>query len=274
VNNAAVAEPTDPANVMVTTKGRWLIDIRQHTVFDHKRTATFCVNFLNKHQEPEMKHVLDWNPRFDERSKRYAAKKKSARRADRVYKRWTPPSIVLDQGKEGACVGFGATAAIMSSPGSHVLKNPTQFASGLYKFAKFIDQWEGERYVGTSVLAGLKSLQRLGFIKEYRWCFKTADVIDALLTTGPVVVGIPWYESMYETKANGLVEVGGAEVGGHCLLLYGYNPAKVLRGDGVQEVVYWRNSWGPDYGVNGTGYVPLKTLDALLRRAEAAVPIF
>ena len=217
---------------------------------------------------------LDWSPRFDERSKRYAARKRSAKRAERVYTRWTPPSIVLDQGQEGACVGFGATAAIMSSPNRQVLKNPNQFANGLYKFAKFIDQWEGERYDGTSVLAGVKSLQRLGLIKEYRWCFKTADVVDALLTTGPVIIGIPWYESMYETKKNGLVEVSGNQVGGHCILLYGYHPAKSLAGDGVQEVVFWRNSWGPSYGINGTGYVPLKTLNSLLAKAEAAVPIF
>lgn len=221
-----------------------------------------------------MKHVLDWNPRFDERSKRYAARKRSSRSAKRVYTRWTPPSIVLDQGEEGACVGFGTTAAIMSAPGRQTLKDPQQFANGLYKFAKYIDQWEGQRYVGTSVLAGMKSLQRLGFIKEYRWCFKTADVIDALLTTGPVVIGIPWYESMYETKTNGLVEISGKQVGGHCLLLYGYHPAKAIRGDGIQEVVYWRNSWGPGYGINGTGYVPLKQLDLLLKQAEAAVPIF
>jgi hypothetical protein len=79
----------------------------------------------------------------------------------------------------------------MSSPNRQVLKNPNQFANGLYKFAKFIDHWEGERYVGTSVLAGVKSLQRLGLS-----------------------------------------------------------------------------------GINGTGYVPIKTLNSLLTKAEAAVPIF
>lgn len=152
----------------------------------------------------------------------------------------------------------------------------------IYRQAQQIDEWPGESYEGTSVLAGAKVVQASGFIGEYRWAFSVDDIIDTLCADardggGPVVIGIPWLDGMYETRPSGLVDVHGDVVGGHCLTVIGYHPNMLIRGErGKWEVVKWRNSWGPTYGKRGTGYVRVDDLEALLDSrfgAEACVPL-
>jgi hypothetical protein len=143
----------------------------------------------------------------------------------------------------------------------------------IYRAAQRIDEWEGEQYSGTSVLAGAKVVTASGYIGGYRWCFGIADVRDAVVRIGPVVIGIPWYEEMYETRASGLVKVGGGLVGGHCITLTGYNPSMDIDGK-VREVFRWRNSWGPTYGIKGSGFIEGFRLAALLDDGgEACVPM-
>lgn len=135
----------------------------------------------------------------------------------------------------------------------------------------------GNSYSGTSVLAGAKIVQSRGYIGEYRWCFGVEDVRDAVISEGPVVIGIPWHEGMYGTRESGLVEVSGGLVGGHCLLITGYHPSMRLRGEDYNErfkVFRWRNSWGPDYGVRGNGFIRYEDLRDLLKGwGEACVPM-
>lgn len=196
---------------------------------------------------------------------------------DRKIRMWRQ-GTVLDQGSEGACVGFGWTAELLAKPFSP-LSQPTQakgnqYALGVYKEAQKIDEWEGEQYSGTSVLAGAKILQQRGVIGSYRWCFGIEDVRDAVLTTGPVVIGIPWYSEMYTTRDSGLVKVGGELVGGHCITLTGYHTAMIIEGK-IRSVFRWRNSWGTEYGVKGSGFIEYNDLAALLKGTggEACVPL-
>jgi hypothetical protein len=217
---------------------------------------------------------LDYVPRFDEQSRLFAVGELVSSTV-RTYRYWYPPRQILDQGMEGACVGFAWTNAVMTAPSLMRARKPNSQARGTYNFAKFIDEWEGEHYEGTSVLAGAKVLHSLGFISEYRWAFSIEQVLDALINIGPVVIGIPWYEGMYDTAGGGLVNVSGELVGGHAICLYGYHPRREFYQNGTHEVVYWRNSWGGSYGINGTGYIKVTDLAALLAdQAEACVPIF
>lgn len=195
-----------------------------------------------------------------------------------VAKRWRT-GAVLDQGREGSCVGHGWAAELIGSPRPHKVDSATghRYAVDIYRKAQLIDEWEGENYDGTSVLAGAKVVRERGYIDQYRWAFNIDDVKDAVITQGPVVIGIPWYEDMYETKESGLVEVGGPIVGGHCLTIVGYHPGMRIAGEGWNErhkVFRWRNSWGPDYGLNGDGLIRYEDLRDLLQdNGEACVPV-
>lgn len=236
---------------------------------------------------PERK--LDWrNPRPDLRNTQFPIRSLLQVAADRSRaKAWAGPYVRLDQGREGACVGFGWTTELMSTPvrvrppGYSVSSSGTeaanQFASGIYHAAQAIDEWPGEDYDGTSVLAGAKIVRSRGFIEGYRWAFSIDDVVDSVILNGPVVIGVPWFESMYYTDDRGLVEVSGDLVGGHCLTLTGYYPT--YPGTNGKPVLRWRNSWGTSYGVDGDGFIRLSDLDALLTgtpetgEGEACVPV-
>jgi len=220
---------------------------------------------------------LDWASQHDPKSKKYSMRSLLKQKSIEIKPVMWEEGIVLDQGSEGACVGFAWTGELLSEPEAPVEQPSFSYANDLarsfYKQAQTVDQWSGENYEGTSVLAGAKTMKSLGFIGEYRWCFGLQDIRDALIAEGPVVIGIPWYEGMYETAQNGLVELKGKPVGGHALLLTGYHPKKRF-GKQSHEVFRWRNSWGSDYGINGSGWIKAKDLEKLLKEnAEACVPM-
>ncbi len=177
---------------------------------------------------------------------------------------WRCP-VVLDQGREGQCVGFGIAAEAAARPVS--VPNVTdEVASRIYRRARQLDEWDGENYDGTSVLAGMKAAQEAGWYGEYRWCFGLADLRDAVSYKGPAVLGINWYQSMYQTDALGVIRVEGERVGGHCILC---NAVDVKR-----RTFTLHNSWGPTYGVNGAGKISFDDMERLLHeQGEAVVPI-
>lgn len=222
--------------------------------------------------------TLDWGPRFDPRSLDYPIRAALPTAVEDRPKQWRPPKFVLDQGREGACVGFGWTHELVGSPRPDPYvgqEKATGYARAIYRRAQKIDQWEGEDYEGTSVLAGAKAVRSEGLIHTFRWAFSIEDVRDTVIEYGPVVVGVPWYEGMYQTRPSGLVEVSGRLVGGHCLVVYGYHPGMRIAGEDWHaryRVFRWRNSWGPGYGKGGNGLIRYEDLRSLLFRGEACVP--
>lgn len=223
------------------------------------------------------KRVFDWKPVFDSRSKDYAMRSLFFNRKIEEVPTFWEEGIVLDQGSEGACVGFAWTGELLAEPQSPQEQPSFDYANSLaisfYRQAQLVDQWPGEDYEGTSVLAGARIMKQKGFIGEYRWCFNIHDVKNALLTEGPVVIGIPWFSGMYDTDPNGVVRISGDLVGGHALVLTGYHPSLTI-GNTTEKYFRWRNSWGPDYGNNGSGWIRFKDLEKLLRsNAEACVPM-
>jgi hypothetical protein len=186
---------------------------------------------------------------------------------------------VLDQGREGACVGFGWTGELLASPRPHVVapEKGNEYARDYYYRCKEVDEWEGVDYEGTSVLAGAKVAKELGYIQEYRWALGIDDLRAAVIQKGPAVIGIPWYEGMYNTRPSGLVEVSGDMVGGHCILITGYHPSMRIPGEDWHarfEVFRWRNSWGFDYGKAGNGLIRMEDLrDLLGGMGEACIPV-
>ena len=221
--------------------------------------------------------IFNWKPTFDERSKDFPIRAVIKERPKRRTKKWRN-GVILDQGREGACVGFGWTAEALSTPvavdltraKADVPHDPTAFAQHIYHRAQELDPWEGTNYEGTSVLAGAKAMQEAGFLKEYRWAFDIEDVIDAILTTGPVVLGIYWYDSMYDAP-EGILSVSGKIVGGHCITAVGYKMAK----DSVtgEDTIILQNSWGYSWGTWGLAEIRVSQLADLLKNSgEACVP--
>jgi len=163
-------------------------------------------------------------------------------------------------------VGFGWSHFLAGRPKEE--PNITNsFAQKLYNDAKKVDEWPGEDYDGTSVLAGAKTTLSDSYIKEYRWSFSFDDLILTLGHVSPVVLGIDWYEDMFNPDPKtGIITATGSLAGGHCILANGVNIKKKL--------VRLHNSWGKDWGKNGECYISFDDLQTLLSQdGEGCVPL-
>lgn len=84
-------------------------------------------------------------------------------------------NLVLDQGREGACTGFGLAAVVnyllwlreLEQTGQHkpVRVSPHMF----YELARRYDEWDGEDYEGSSCRGALKGFHKHGVCQEVYW---------------------------------------------------------------------------------------------------------
>jgi hypothetical protein len=198
---------------------------------------------------------------------------------------WSP-GPTLDQGSEGACVGFSSAHRLGGSPIRR--KVDGELARRIYRAARHVDEWPGEAYEGTSVLAGMKVATTEGWIREYRWIGAGSgtpinDVVDTLGYVGPIVFGLDWPESFMTPRPSGLLEMDLSSIaGGHAicagaLLLRWRDPRE---GKQATEVVCLQNSWGEAWGAGRYGrpggfcYLKVADLEQLIaRQGEGAVPL-
>lgn len=206
---------------------------------------------------------LDRLVQFDERSRGFAAVDLVGDRSPRSYT-WRVGAW-LDQGREGACVGFSIAHEAIARP-KRVQGVTDATAREVYKQAQFLDPWPGTDYEGTSVLAGMKAGQERGWFGEYRWCFSEEDLAVTVGYLGPVVLGIDWHQGMFRPDANGFIHPTGSVMGGHAILCYSFS----VKG-GFYRL---HNSWGPTWGHVGTALVSREDMALLISRGgEAAVPV-
>lgn len=199
---------------------------------------------------------------FDRRSRAFPVSAVAPAKPPRSYT-WRCDTY-LDQGAESSCVGFAWAHELAARPKVHVVDY--NFARvAIYQEALKLDAWEGEDYEGTSVLAGAKVVLRMGRMKEYRWAFSLDDLIMAVGYTGPAVLGLNWYEGMYEPSA-GYIKPVGDLWDGHALLCNAVSiPGRYFK---------LHNSWGKPWGVNGSCKISFADMDFLLHdQGEACVPI-
>lgn len=203
---------------------------------------------------------LDRRVQFDERSRAFPIRALVSP-TPRSYTWSCEP--VLDQGREGACVGFAWAHEVAARPVVEAATN--DLARAIYREAQTLDEWPGEGYSGTSVLAGAKVAMRRGYLTEYRWAFGLDDLVLAV-GRGPAILGINWHEGMFETDAEGYVRATGGVAGGHAILCRGVS----LR----NRRFLLHNSWGSSWGKNGTAWLSFDDARTLLAaQGEACVPV-
>jgi hypothetical protein len=204
--------------------------------------------------------------RFDERSKNFPVRATVPKR-QRSYT-WRCRSV-LDQKSEGSCVGHGVAHELIARP-AEATGIDHDYAVMIYHKAQKIDPWPGgdyenafPYYEGSSVLAGVQVAQRLGWCSGYDWAFGLNDLILGVGYRGPAILGIKWYDGMFQPDAAGFIHVTGSEQGGHCILCNSVNIAK--------QRFTLHNSWGSEWGKNGECFISFADMDRLLREDGEAV---
>ena len=216
---------------------------------------------------------LDRQIQFDDRSRAYnvadlwAEARTEQQTLPRSYT-WSC-DVNLDQGNEGACVGFAWTHEKAAKP--RVDRNVTNFlASEFYHRCLQVDEFPGEEDNGTSVLAGAKVAVERQWISEYRWAFGLTDALTALSRHGTVVFGLNWFSEMMRPNSDGFLKPRGQYEGGHAIMGRGVNVRK--------RFVLLHNSWGSDWGGTefgpGTAKIDWDDLGMLLEaQGECCVPV-
>ncbi|MDD4736646.1 MAG: C1 family peptidase [Kiritimatiellae bacterium] len=212
-----------------------------------------------------MQRVFDRIARFDERSRAFNIRTLFRKKEFVPVTKIWGCRVHLDQGSEGACTGFGTAHELASDP-VRVPRVTARLARKIYNLAKTLDQWAGEDYEGSSVLAAAKAAKELGYYQEYRWSFDVDDLRQAICEIGPAVIGVNWTEHMEHTDNHGFIRARGKVMGGHCVCIRGWS--------NDQSAFIGRNSWGRSWGMNGDFYISYADLKALLADdGEACIPL-
>jgi len=221
----------------------------------------------------------------DPQSRDYDIARTAPARINPVH--WARHSPILDQGNLpdqgiiilgpdgkpvrglGSCTGNGMCAWLACEPhctsAEQASRYDERFAIDLYSLATQVDPWPGEwppDDTGSSGNAVAKAARSMGYIRSWSWAFSSASLLRAL-QVGPVIVGVPWFEGMYDPDADGTVWPTGDIIGGHEFLIRGW--------DGVYLTA--DNSWGEDWGAAGSFRFTRGTWEALrTHRADVTVP--
>lgn len=202
---------------------------------------------------------------FDERNLRYHIRNLGAPQIPRNML-WAC-EYNLDQGMLSACVGFSWAQCLGTYPHPDIgIDNQTGI--NIYAQARIENGEINSSIEGTSVLSGVKAVQDLypKTIDTYHWAFSIEDVITTIGYVGPIVLGVNWYNSMFEPDKSGLVSNKGVIVGGHAILANGV--------DVDNKLIRLHNSWGQNWGINGEAFITFDDLAQLLAdNGEACVPV-
>lgn len=205
---------------------------------------------------------------------------------------WTRRIPILDQGQLGSCTGNAGTGVLgtdsagrtasttvtisaagaaashgLFPAGVHHLNE--KFAVALYSLATILDGVSGQyppADTGSTGLGVAKALTTLGLAASYTHAFSIA-ALNSALQSGPVMIGITWYNSMFDPKSDGqiVVDPTSGVAGGHELELNAFDATT-----GEYQVP---NSWSQTWGKDGYGYFTTAALTSLLAaQGDVTVP--
>lgn len=180
-------------------------------------------------------------------------------RDEQDFRAWGANAVWLNQGDTGTCVGHGTTHALEDKP----IRTPGDVDPyAIYRLACTLDPWtdndDGDLDAGTSVLAGMKAAQQMGYIESYYSVTTMEEWDHVLMEVGDIVIGINWYSSFDAVGPDGYAELNpnlGIR-GGHCLKADARN-----RGTGWNRL---KNSWGRDFAYHGWLFLEDSAIEQLM----------
>lgn len=200
----------------------------------------------------------------DARSRDYAVTAEDVTRLRSIrHVRHVP---VFDQGQVGSCtanaaIGCLGTGDFYAAVGQKIL-TADPVADEQYAVTCYSDEQQLLGYGpyppadnGGSGLAIAKVLKKRGLIPGYRHAFSLAATLTALAKQ-PVIIGIPWYNQMFNPDSTGRVTPGGGVAGGHEIVLDQL--------DVENQQVWLTNSWGAGWGIAGRAALSFDDLGTLL----------
>lgn len=189
--------------------------------------------------------------------------------------------MVLDQGKEGACTGFGLAAVINFQQWKgcdyQLAGLKTVSPRMLYHMARLYDEWPGEDYEGSSCRGAMKGWHRHGVCAETSWPYRNpkgeitfippqegweqdaasrplgayyrivknsiSDMQSAILEGGAIYCSARVHKGWFLKKSTNppLIPFSTDDVGAHAFALVGY----------TEEGFIVQNSWGTGWGYHG-----------------------
>jgi len=182
----------------------------------------------------------------------------------RTKRNWSSSEPIWDQGSTPQCVAFSGDRVLVTRP---IVTALTMSHSELYRACQLVDEWEGEDYDGTSVRACMKVFQSRGIISNYVWADTLEQAFPYLMEVGPIHFGCDWTENMMETDRAGFIQPDGEIVGGHAVMIKGYNGAKRCP-DSSLGAYRIENSWGADWGQNGRCWISVPDMRKLVTGLE------
>jgi hypothetical protein len=192
------------------------------------------------------------------------------------YKKWKVP--ILDQGREGACTGFGlATVTNYLLTRRKVVPDPKPVSARmLYQMAKRYDEWPGESYSGSSARGAMKGWHKHGVCGDECWPYDVNDknstlndtrIADALkrplgayyrvnhkdlvsMHTAMAEVGVLFatanvHQGWQQVGKDGIIRLSENMLGGHAFAIVAYD----------QHGFWIQNSWNASWGKDGFGLI-------------------
>lgn len=172
--------------------------------------------------------------------------------------------VTLNQGTSYACTGFSWAAEMIALPQGDL--TCTRADGEALGRMIYLDRSPSEPY-GNAVNAGAQWQKDRGLVEGYAWPSNADELIDVILGGGPIVMGLPWYDSMDYPRDDDTMKVDfNGTPSRHQILGHGYDPMMKVRGfQKPQEVVLLRNTWGRWWGRDGSAWIRVKDLDVLLK---------
>jgi Papain family cysteine protease len=168
--------------------------------------------------------------------------------------------VVLDQGDTPHCVGYGTAGFLATAeaktPDDPGIKNSD--GERIYYECKVVDG-EPKAEDGSTVHSAAKVLLNVEKVIAAYGFLDFANAKKWIDSSGPVVIGIDWYDGMEDTDKNGIIHATGGIAGGHCILWTGTD--MVINGVGYNRI---RNSWGQSWGIGGDCFISDAELSPLI----------